>query len=81
MKKIFLLSFVLFGCKDSKTKIIERQKQVLKEKDLVERKLDAAQDSTMPTPAELKEWDSLYHVDDALQKEYDSLQKELKKYK
>jgi hypothetical protein len=80
MKKMLVLFVFFIGCADPKTKIAERQKEILKEKSLIDQKLASAKDSTMPTPGQLNEWDSLYSVEDKLTKEYDSLQKELKKY-
>ena len=80
MKKMLILFIILIGCTDPKTKIAERQQEILKEKRLIEQKLQAAKDSAMPTPAQLQEWDSLYNAQDSLNREYDSLQKELKKY-
>lgn len=68
------------GCTDPKTKIIERQKEITNEKNLIDQKLEATKDTSFPTPAEMKEWDSLYKAEDALDRENDSLQKELKKY-
>jgi len=79
MKKLFVLFIFLLGCTDPKTKITERQKQILKEKNLINQKLTTTKDSSMPTEAELKEWDSLNAAAERLNSEYDSLQQELKK--
>ncbi|MBV9961670.1 MAG: hypothetical protein JO072_05430 [Parafilimonas sp.] len=80
MKKIIILFIFFIGCTDQKTKIAEREKEILKEKSLIDRKLEATKDSALPTPEQQHEWDSLYTAEDRLNTEYDSLQKELKKY-
>ncbi len=77
---MLVISLLLLGCSDPKIKIIQRQKEILKEKNVIDEKLNAAKDSSMPSSMQLKEWDSLYNVENALNSEYDSLQKELKKY-
>jgi len=80
MKKIAVLLIFLLGCTDTKTKIAERQKEIVKEKAVIDQKLEATKDSSMPTSAQFEEWDSLNAAENRLNKEYDSLQKELKKY-
>ncbi len=81
MKKLFVILLAFSGCTDPKAKIVERQKEIVIEKKLIDEKLNATKDSSMPSPAQLKEWDSLFAAANALDSEYNSLQKELIKLK
>ena len=80
MKKIIFLCLLTLACNNKKEDIAARQKEVLKQKAAVEKLLEATKDSSMPTAAELKQWDSLYHVQDSLDKVYNELQKEAMKH-